>query len=46
MAIVKGIEPGAEVVTSGQVKLKNGTPLIVDNSVQPSNSPNPTAQEK
>jgi membrane fusion protein (multidrug efflux system) len=28
------------------VKLKNGTPLVVDNSVQPSNSPNPTAQEK
>jgi membrane fusion protein (multidrug efflux system) len=46
VAILKGIEPGTEVVTSGQVKLKTGTPVIVDNKVQPSNSPNPTPQEK
>jgi len=46
VAILKGIEPGTEVVTSGQVKLKSGTPLIVDNKVQPSNSPNPKPQEK
>ncbi len=46
VAILKGIEPGTEVVTSGQVKLKNGTPLIVDNKVQPSNSPNPKPQEQ
>lgn len=45
VAILKGIEPGAQVVTSGQVKLKNGTPLIIDNTVQPSNSPNPKPQE-
>jgi len=46
VAIVKGIERGAQVVTSGQVKLKNGTPLVVDNRVQPANNPNPTPQEK
>ena len=46
VAILKGIEPGADVVTSGTVKLKNGTPLIVDNRVQPANSPNPAPQEK
>jgi membrane fusion protein (multidrug efflux system) len=46
VAILKGIEPGTEVVTSGQVKLKTGTPLIVDNKVQPSNSPNPKPQEQ
>ena len=46
VAILKGIEPGTEVVTSGQVKLKTGTPLIIDNKVQPANSPNPTPQEK
>jgi membrane fusion protein, multidrug efflux system len=46
VAILKGIEPGTEVVTSGQVKLKSGTPLIVDNKVQPSNSPNPRPQEQ
>jgi membrane fusion protein, multidrug efflux system len=46
VAILKGIEPGTQVVTSGQVKLKNGTPLIVDNKVQPANSPNPKPQEQ
>ncbi|HEX9301029.1 MAG TPA: efflux transporter periplasmic adaptor subunit, partial [Casimicrobiaceae bacterium] len=46
VAILKGIEPGATVVTSGTVKLKNGTPLVIDNRVQPANSPNPTPQEK
>ena len=46
VAILKGIQEGQEVVTSGQLKLKNGTPVVVDNSVQPANSPNPTPQEK
>ena len=46
VAILKGVEPGAQVVTSGQVKLKNGMPVVVDNSVQPANNPNPTPQEK
>jgi membrane fusion protein (multidrug efflux system) len=46
IAILKGIEPGAEVVTSGQVKLKNGSPVIINNSVLPANSPNPTPQEQ
>jgi membrane fusion protein (multidrug efflux system) len=46
VAILKGVDPGAQVVTSGQVKLKNGMPVIVNNAVQPSNSPNPTPQEK
>ena len=46
VAILTGIDPGATVVTSGTVKLKNGTPLIVDNSVQPANNPNPAPQEK
>jgi membrane fusion protein (multidrug efflux system) len=45
VAILKGVEEGATVVTSGQLKLKNGTPLIVNNKVQPSNSPNPQPQE-
>jgi membrane fusion protein (multidrug efflux system) len=45
VAILKGLEEGATVVTSGQLKLKNGTPLIVNNKVQPANSPNPQPQE-
>jgi membrane fusion protein (multidrug efflux system) len=46
VAIVKGIDAGATVVTSGQLKLKNGTPLIVDNRVIPANAPHPTPQER
>ena len=45
VAILKGIEEGATVVTSGQLKLKNGTPLIINNTVQPANSPDPKPQE-
>ena len=45
VAILKGIEPGQEVVTSGMIKLKNDTPLVIDNSVQPTNNPNPKPQE-
>jgi membrane fusion protein (multidrug efflux system) len=46
VAIVRGLDEGATVVTSGQLKLKNGTPLFVNNTVTPPNSPNPTPQEK
>jgi membrane fusion protein (multidrug efflux system) len=45
VAILKGLSEGQLVVTSGQLKLKNGTPVVVDNSVQPANNPNPTPQE-
>jgi membrane fusion protein (multidrug efflux system) len=45
VAILKGLVEGQEVVTSGQMKLQNGTPVLVDNSVLPSNSPNPKPQE-
>jgi membrane fusion protein, multidrug efflux system len=46
VAIVKGLEPGVMVVTSGQLKLKNGTPLIINNKVQPGFNPNPKPQEQ
>jgi membrane fusion protein, multidrug efflux system len=46
VAVLKGIEAGTQVVTSGQIKLKNGTPLIIDNRVQPADSPNPAPQEQ
>src|SRR2546421_5694084 len=45
VAILKGLEEGVEVITSGQIKLKSGSPIRIDNSVQPANSPNPTPQE-
>jgi membrane fusion protein (multidrug efflux system) len=46
VAILKGLQQGQEVVSSGQLKLKNGTPVVVDNTVQPANSPNPAPQER
>jgi membrane fusion protein (multidrug efflux system) len=46
VAIVKGLEPGVIVVTSGQLKLKNGTPLIINNQVEPGFNPNPKPQEQ
>jgi membrane fusion protein (multidrug efflux system) len=46
VAVLSGIKEGDQVVTSGQIKLKNGTPVVVDNRVQPANNPAPTPQEK
>jgi membrane fusion protein, multidrug efflux system len=45
-AVTSGIKEGAVIVTSGQLKLKNGTVLKVDNSVQPKDDPHPTPQEQ
>ena len=33
--ITKGVEPGMQIVTSGQNKLSNGSPVAIDNSVNP-----------
>jgi membrane fusion protein (multidrug efflux system) len=41
VAILKGLKEGAEVITSGQLKLKNGADVTINNSVQPSNNPQP-----
>jgi membrane fusion protein, multidrug efflux system len=45
VSIIKGLDEGTEVVTSGQIKLKSGSAIAVNNSVQPANSTNPTPQE-
>ncbi|KMN51307.1 RND transporter [Chromobacterium violaceum] len=45
VAITGGLKEGQEVVTSGQLKLKTGTPIAVNNSVRPSDNPSPTPQE-
>ncbi|MBU6249141.1 MAG: efflux RND transporter periplasmic adaptor subunit [Xanthomonadaceae bacterium] len=45
VAILKGISAGTEVVTSGQMKLKNDATITVDNSVQPADAAHPTPQE-
>ena len=45
IAVLTGIAAGDQVVTSGGLKLTNGAPVIIDNSVQPANNPSPTPQE-
>jgi membrane fusion protein (multidrug efflux system) len=45
VAILRGLDAGVEVVSSGQIKLKNGAPVRIDNSVKPADSPHPTPQE-
>ena len=41
VAVVKGIEEGDRIVTAGQLKLKNGSPVIVNNQIQPANEKAP-----
>jgi len=45
VGIVSGVSPGDEVVTSGVFKLRNGAPVQVNNTVQPSNSPAPKPED-
>ena len=46
IAVLSGIKEGDEVVTSGQLKIKNGTPLIIDNTTKVPDEAAPTPQEK
>jgi len=46
VAVLRGVNEGDLVVTSGQLKLNNGAPLVVDNSVKPADEPNPRPQEQ
>jgi membrane fusion protein (multidrug efflux system) len=46
VAVLKGINDGDLIVTSGQLKLINGAPLLVDNSVLPANDSDPSPQER
>ncbi|HTM25612.1 MAG TPA: efflux RND transporter periplasmic adaptor subunit [Vicinamibacterales bacterium] len=41
VAVVSGVKPGDEVVTSGVFKLRNGAPVVVNNKVKPANNPKP-----
>jgi membrane fusion protein (multidrug efflux system) len=41
VAVISGVKAGDEVVTSGAFKLRPGAAIIINNSVQPANSPNP-----
>jgi membrane fusion protein, multidrug efflux system len=45
VAIISGINPGDEVVTSGVFKLRNGAAVQVNNKVQPGNNPAPKPED-
>jgi membrane fusion protein (multidrug efflux system) len=45
VAVVSGVKPGEEVVTSGVFKLRNGGAVFVNNKVQPSNNPAPKPED-
>src|SRR5438552_5682106 len=45
VAIVSGVNPGDEVVTSGVFKLRNGAAVQINNKVQPGNNPAPKPQD-
>ncbi len=46
VAILKGVSEGDTVVTSGQIKLRNGVPVLVDNRAVPTNDAAPKIVDK
>jgi membrane fusion protein (multidrug efflux system) len=45
VAVVSGLNPGDEVVTSGVFKLRNGAAVQVNNKIQPDNNPSPKPED-
>jgi membrane fusion protein, multidrug efflux system len=41
VAVLSGIKAGDTVVTAGQIKLRNGSPIVINNAVQPSDDRDP-----
>ncbi len=46
IAVLSGVEPGQEVVTSGTFKLRSGAAVLVNNEVQPGNDPSPAPEDR
>jgi membrane fusion protein, multidrug efflux system len=46
IAVLSGIKPGDEVVSSGVFKLRNNAAVFVNNTVQPSNDPAPRVEDR
>jgi membrane fusion protein (multidrug efflux system) len=46
VAVLSGIKEGDEIVSSGQVKLRNGMGINISNDNQPANDPNPKPHEQ
>jgi membrane fusion protein (multidrug efflux system) len=46
VAVLTGVKDGDVVVTAGQVKLHNGSPVIINNTLVPPNDPNPKPADR
>jgi membrane fusion protein (multidrug efflux system) len=46
VAVQKGVSPGVLVVVAGQLKLRNGTAVKIENKIQLPNDPTPTLHDK
>ena len=46
VAILRGIQPGEVIVTSGQLKLHRDAPVLINNDIQPLNNPNPEVHDE
>ncbi|HWU62612.1 MAG TPA: efflux RND transporter periplasmic adaptor subunit [Ensifer sp.] len=46
VSIVDGVKPGEEVVTAGQIKLRNGSRVVIDNSHVPTAEDNPVIKDQ
>ena len=45
IAVLEGLKPGEEVVTSGVFKLRQGAAVLVNNKIVPSNNPAPKPED-
>ena len=46
VAILSGLKADETVVTAGQLKLRNGAPVFINNAIQPSNNPHPEVKDQ
>jgi len=46
VVVTSGLKVGERIVTAGQMKLRNGAPVLVDNSVRPDESLSPNPPEE
>ena len=46
VAVLKGVKAGDVVVSAGQIKLHNGAPVAINNTVQPLDNPHPHVAEQ
>ncbi len=46
IAVLKGLKPGDIVVTSGQLKLRNGTPVVINNTIKLGDNPSPMPKDE